>query len=65
MRSRSKHRTPLVVIDGFLPEELATGMRADIEGHFAGPHRQSDAHRVWNYLLVPQLYTYLRTALRR
>jgi hypothetical protein len=55
-------RTSLVVIDGFLPEELATGMRADIEGHFAEPHQQSGAQQVWNYWFVPQLYTYLRTA---
>jgi hypothetical protein len=39
----ASNRTSLVVIDGFLPEELATGMRADIEGHFAEPHQQSDA----------------------
>jgi hypothetical protein len=39
----ASNRTSLVVIDGFLPEELATGMCADIEGHFAEPHQQSDA----------------------
>jgi hypothetical protein len=55
-------RALLVVIDGFLPEELATGMRADIAGHFAEPHQQSHVQQVWNYWFVPQLCTYLRTA---
>src|SRR5271166_5597653 len=53
---------PVVVIDEFLPRELAIQMREDIDGHFADPgaHR-ADTHQVWNYWFVPELYAYLRT----
>jgi hypothetical protein len=53
---------PFVVIDDFLPADLAQAMRADIEEHFANPssHR-SDTHQVWNYWFVSGLYSYLRT----
>jgi Rps23 Pro-64 3,4-dihydroxylase Tpa1-like proline 4-hydroxylase len=55
-------RTPLVIVDDFLPRELAMAMREDIDAHFAKPgaHR-ADTHQVWNYWFVPELYTYLRT----
>lgn len=55
-------RTPLVIVDDFLPRELAMAMREDIDAHFAEPgaHR-ADTHQVWNYWFVPELYTYLRT----
>ena len=54
---------PLIVIDGFLPPELALAMRQDIDAHFADPERHNPAtHQVWNYWFVPDSYTYLRTA---
>jgi Rps23 Pro-64 3,4-dihydroxylase Tpa1-like proline 4-hydroxylase len=55
-------RAPVVIVDDFLPRELAMTMRADIDAHFAEPsaHR-ADTHQVWNYWFVPGLYTYLRT----
>jgi len=55
-------RTPIVVVDDFLPRELAMALREDIDAHFAEPgaHR-ADSHQVWNYWFVPELYTYLRT----
>jgi 2OG-Fe(II) oxygenase superfamily len=56
-------RAPHLVIDDFLPLEVAARLRADIERHFAEPGRhQRDTHQVWNYWFVPGLYTYLRTA---
>jgi hypothetical protein len=56
-------RAPYLVIDDFLPAEVAARMRGDIERHFSDPasHRP-DTHQVWNYWYVPGLYTYLRTA---
>jgi hypothetical protein len=52
---------PLIVIDGFLPAELALQMRRDIDEHFASPHlHRPETHQVWNYWFVPELYTYLR-----
>jgi Rps23 Pro-64 3,4-dihydroxylase Tpa1-like proline 4-hydroxylase len=55
-------RTPLVIVDDFMPRELAMAMREDIDAHFAKPgaHR-AETHQVWNYWFVPGLYTYLRT----
>jgi hypothetical protein len=53
---------PVIVIDNFLPKELALAMRADIEAHLSNPeHHRADTHQVWNYWFVPGLYTYLRT----
>ena len=41
---------PLIVIDGFLPVELALQMRRDIDEHFANPHlHRAETHQVWNY----------------
>ena len=56
----------VMVIDGFLPADLALEMRRDIERHFAEPaaHRP-DTHQVWNYWFIPELYTYLRTDPRK
>ena len=54
--------SPVMVIDDFLPSELALAMRRDIEAHFARPEKHAhDTHQVWNYWHVPGLYTYLRT----
>ena len=54
---------PLIVVDGFLPPELALEMRRDIETHFAKPEgHRPETHQVWNYWFVPDSYTYLRTA---
>jgi hypothetical protein len=52
----------IVVVDDFLPAELALSMRRDIDAHFAEPaaHR-AEIHQIWNYWFVPDLYTYLRT----
>jgi Rps23 Pro-64 3,4-dihydroxylase Tpa1-like proline 4-hydroxylase len=55
-------RAPVVIVDDFLPRELAMAMRADIDAHFAKPEaHRADTHQVWNYWFVPELYTYLRT----
>ena len=51
---------PVAVVDDFLPAELAEAMRADIDAHFAKPHTHTEAHQIWNYWYVPELYTYLR-----
>jgi hypothetical protein len=51
-----------VVIDDFLPADLAQAMRADIEAHFSNPsNHRPDTHQIWNYWFVPGQYTYLRT----
>src|SRR5581483_722184 len=51
-----------LVIDDFLPMELALSMRADIDRHFGEPAaHQPHTHQVWNYWYVPGTYTYLRT----
>ena len=55
-------RAPHLVVDDFLPAEVAAQLRADIDNHFANPGRHDPAtHQVWNYWFVPGLYTYLRT----
>jgi len=53
---------PYVVVDDFLPADLAAAMRGDIDRHFSEPgaHRP-ESHQVWNYWFVPELYAYLRT----
>lgn len=52
----------LMIVDNFLPRELAAAMRADIDAHFSAPFKHHpDTHQVWNYWFVPQTYTYLRT----
>jgi hypothetical protein len=62
MRAAEPVRAPTIVIDNFMPQDLAKAMRADIEAHFSNPaaHRP-ETHQVWNYWFVPDLYTYLRT----
>ncbi len=53
---------PHVVIDDFLPLDLALSMRADIDRHFASPEQhRPETHQVWNYWYVPGTYTYMRT----
>ncbi len=52
----------MIIIDNFLPDELAAALRGDIDAHFANPGgHHADTHQVWNYWFVPELYTYLRT----
>lgn len=59
---REAMRQRLIVIDDFLPAELAEAMRLDIDNHFANPGAHAPpTHQVWNYWFVPELYTYLRT----
>jgi 2-oxoglutarate-Fe(II)-dependent oxygenase superfamily protein len=54
---------PVIVVDEFLPPNLALEMRRDIEAHFARPEaHHAETHQVWNYWFVPDSYTYLRTA---
>jgi hypothetical protein len=54
---------PLIVVDGFLPADLALEMRRDIDSHFSSPEQHcAETHQVWNYWFVPDSYTYLRTA---
>lgn len=53
---------PIIVVDGFLPADLALQMRRDIDSHFASPEgHRAETHQVWNYWFVPDSYTYLRT----
>ena len=55
-------RSPHVTCDDFLPNDLATAMRQDIDNHFARPGAHlPETHQVWNYWHIPELYTYLRT----
>jgi len=55
-------KAPAMLVDDFLPADLANAMRADLEAHFANPHQhRPETHDVWNYWYVPGLYTYLRT----
>lgn len=55
-------RERFVVVDDFLAEDKSLAMRADIDAHFANPHRhEPPTHQVWNYWHVPGSYTYLRT----
>jgi hypothetical protein len=54
--------SPYLVLDNFLPIDLAKALRADIDAHFSAPNNhQPSTHQVWNYWYVPELYTYLRT----
>ncbi len=53
---------PVIVVDDFLPQDLAVAMRQDIDAHFGTPYRhRPDTHQVWNYWYVPGQYAYLRT----
>lgn len=53
---------PSLLIDDFMPLDLARSMRVDVEAHFANPAKHhADIHQVWNYWLVPGLYTCLKT----
>jgi hypothetical protein len=52
----------LIIVDDFLPRDLAEAMRADIDEHFSTPFKHlPNTHQVWNYWFVPQVYTFLRT----
>lgn len=55
-------RAPIVVVDDFLPNDLAEAMRADIDRHFTDPQPQSsEAGQVWDYRFDKQRQTVLRT----
>jgi len=55
-------RDRLIIVDDFLPLELAEAMRQGIDDHFANPAVHApDTHQIWNYWFVPELYAYLRT----
>ena len=55
-------RDRFLIVDDFLPLELAEAMRQGIDEHFANPGAHKPAtHQVWNYWFVPELYAYLRT----
>jgi hypothetical protein len=56
------HTGALLIVDDFLPRDLALAMRADIDAHFAKPYADSpETHQIWNYWFVPQVYTLLST----
>ena len=58
----STFSAPFLILDDFLLPNDAAAMRAQIDAHFADPHRHTpDRHQVWNYWHVPGLYTYMRT----
>ena len=51
-----------LVLDDFLPLDLALTIRRDIETYFTAPNPQNtEMHQVWNYRFVPELCSYLRT----
>ncbi len=53
---------PFLVVDDFLPRDMALAMRRDIEAHFADTqNHKPQTHQIWNYWHVPAMYTYLRT----
>src|SRR5579872_2882386 len=55
---RSSH----LVVDDFMPSDIAREMRAAAEAHFGSPyHHSPKTHMNWDYWHVPGLYTYLRT----
>jgi hypothetical protein len=55
-------RDRFLIVDDFLPLELAEAMRKGIDDHFADPGAHApQTHQVWNYWFVPELYAYLRT----
>jgi Rps23 Pro-64 3,4-dihydroxylase Tpa1-like proline 4-hydroxylase len=55
-------RSPYLVIDDFLPLEIAHNLRRGIDHHFDKPETHRPAtHQIWNYWFVPKQYMYLRT----
>jgi hypothetical protein len=55
-------RAPYLVVDDFLPSDLAAEMRTAAEAHLGNPYRHTmKTHMDWDYWHVPDLYTYLRT----
>ncbi len=55
-------RDRLIVVDDFLPTELAEILRLGFDDHFDKPAAHAPAtHQIWNYWFVPELYAYLRT----
>lgn len=51
-----------LVLDEFLPIDVARDLRAGIDRHFAEPQiHRAETHQIWNYWHIPDLYTYLRT----
>ena len=62
MLSEQTFDTPYLVIDNFLPTDLALAIRRDIETYFSIPNPQNaENHQVWNYRFVPGLCAYFRT----
>lgn len=54
--------TPFLVIDDFLPADIAKTIRRDIETYFATPNPQNtEMHQIWNYRFVQGLCAYFRT----
>jgi hypothetical protein len=65
-RAKAMHTSPIrssyLVVDDFMPSDIAREMRAVAEAHFGSPYDQSPkTHMNWNYWHVSGLYTYLRT----
>ncbi len=55
-------RAPYVIVDDFMPPEVALEMRATAERHLGNPYQHSmKTHANWDYWYVPGLYAYLRT----
>lgn len=55
-------KAPTILVDDFLPLDLANAMRRNFEAHFANAHQhRPETHNIWDYWYVPGLYTYLRT----
>jgi len=55
-------RDPFLIIDEFLPTNVANDLRGKLEDHFNYPERhQADTHQIWNYWFIDGLYTYHRT----
>ena len=65
MASKVPFREPALVVDDFLPTEVALEMRRKVEQHFRDPYtHKPQSHMTWNYWFVPDMYTYLRTELK-
>lgn len=55
-------RAPYLVVDDFLPIDMANALRLQVDAHFSAPDSHAPAtHQVWNYWYVAGQYTYLRT----
>jgi hypothetical protein len=59
-------RASHLIVDDFMPREVAAAMRAAIEEYLGNPYSHTAESRMaWNYFYVPGLYAYLRASPER